>query len=180
MSSAIFGVGAIGLLLLQLALLAGGGTILIVDVHDHRLETACRFGADVLVNNRTADVLSVVAEHSAGLGVDRSFEAVGLNLTLVQALQVLRKGGLAVLVGLFEQAEIQLPANIFVQREITLLGSQGYNWDFQAAIPLAAAGRLDLDALITHRYPLAQTQQAFECLLDPNQQAVKVMVDIEA
>ena len=70
---------------------------------------------------------------------------------------------------------MSLPSNIFVQREITLTGSQGYNWDFQTALALTSAGRLGLQALITHRLPLDHLQEAFELILRPPQQSVKVI-----
>ena len=119
-------------------------------------------------------------EYTAGLGMDRSFEAIGIQATLVQALQALKKGGRAVLVGLFEQTEIEVPAYIFVQREISLTGSQGYCWDFQTGVELLAQGRIDLQGLITQEYSLDQIQVAFDSLMDRNHQAMKVLVNIDA
>jgi threonine dehydrogenase-like Zn-dependent dehydrogenase len=54
-----------------------------------------------------------------------------------------------------------------VQKEISLLGSQGYNWDFQDALVLLDQRRLDLKPLITHRIRLDDLQSGFEILLDP-------------
>lgn len=177
-ASVIFGAGAIGLFLLQLIRLAGGGETIVVDVQPHRLETASEFGATHTLDNRQPGVVEQVKVLTTGLGAQRGFEAVGLNLTLVQMLQALRKGGTGVLVGLFESEEVHLPANIFVQNEISLTGSQGYCWDFQTAIELAGQGRLDLGKMISHVFPLAETQAAFEALQDPAEKAVKVAIQI--
>ena len=136
-------------------------------------------GATHGFNNRNMDTVQAIFEHTGGLGVDRAYEAVGLNLTLVQALKVLKKGGLAVLLGLFEQPEINIPANLFVQKEISLAGSQGYCWDFQTAIHLAAQGQIDLKRLVTHEYPFPQVQQAFETLLTPDSRAIKVAIRVD-
>ncbi len=106
------------------------------------------------------------------------FEAVGLEVTLLQALEALKKGGRAVLVGLFEEAKISLPANIFVQKEISLVGSQGYNWDFQDSLALLKQGTIQLKPLITHEFPLDQTQEAFDLLMDPDNQAVKIVIKV--
>jgi len=179
-SSAIFGAGAIGLLLLQLVRLSGGGDRFVVDVQDRRLQMALELGATRVLNNLSSDTIAEIVEHTSGLGVDFAFEAVGLEATLRQSLQVLKKGGSAVLVGLFEQPEIKIPANIFVQKEIKLLGSQGYCWDFQTALTLLAGGQVDLKSLITHEYPLARLQDAFDALMDPQVGAIKVVINLDA
>jgi 2-desacetyl-2-hydroxyethyl bacteriochlorophyllide A dehydrogenase len=177
-SVAIFGDGAIGLLLLQAAKAVGAGSVFLVGINPHRLELASRLGADVTLNNLENDPIAVILEHTGGLGVTRSFEAVGLEETLVQSLKALQKGGRAILLGLFEQPTTRLPANIFVQKEITLTGSQGYNWDFQTAIKLVEQGRVDLKSLITHEFPLERVQEAFEALMDAGKRAVKVAIRV--
>ena len=175
-SSAIFGAGAIGLLVLLLTRSAGAGQTFVVDIQDFRLRKARELGASAVFNNLRGDAVSKILDHTNQLGVNTSFEAVGLEVTLLQCLQALRKGGNAVLVGLFEEPSLTLPANIFVQKEITLSGSQGYNWDFQAALELLEQGRLDLASLVTHEFPLAEIQRAFDLLLDPQAEAIKVAI----
>jgi 2-desacetyl-2-hydroxyethyl bacteriochlorophyllide A dehydrogenase len=175
-SSAVFGAGAIGLLVLLLIRSAGGGRVFVVDVQDYRLRKALDLGASAVFNNLHGDAVHEILNHTGQLGVDISFEAVGLEITLRQCLQALKKGGTAVLVGLFEEPTFTLPANIFVQKEITLSGSQGYNWDFQAALQLLEQGHLDLAPLVTHEFPLAEIQQAFDLLMDPQAEAIKVAI----
>ena len=175
-SVAIFGAGAIGLLILQVARAVGAGKVFITDVRDARLDAAMSFGARGAFNSLKSNVVEKILEQTDGLGVQYAFEAVGLEATLTQALQSLQKSGQAVLVGLFENERIGVPANIFVQKEISLTGSQGYHWDFQRAIELVRGGKIDLEMMITHQFPLEQTQQAFETLLDHEQDAVKVVI----
>jgi threonine dehydrogenase-like Zn-dependent dehydrogenase len=149
-----------------------------VDINPYRLQMAASHGAAAVFNNLQVDSVAKIVEHSQGLGAACAFEAAGLNVTLVQALNCVRKGGQVVLVGLYEKPEISLPANLFVQREITLTGSQGYCWDFQTSLALAGQGRLDLDWMVTQVFSLEQVQQAFEALVDPQGQVVKVMIKI--
>ena len=175
-SSAIFGAGAIGLLVLLLTKSAGGGQTFVVDIQDFRLHKARELGASAVFNNLHGDAVLEILDRTGQLGVDISYEAVGLEATLLQCLRALKKGGTAVLVGLFEEPTLTLPANIFVQKEITLSGSQGYNWDFQAALQLLEQGRLDLTPLVTHEFPLAEIQQAFDLLMDPHAEAIKVAI----
>jgi len=176
-SIAIFGAGAIGLLLLQLVHAAGADELFVVDIQPHRLEVAKSLGAQAL-DNASGDVVSEIYAQTEGLGVVLAFEAVGLASTLRQTLSVMRKGGRAVLIGLFEEDEIRIPANIFVQKEISLSGSQGYCWDFQTAIKLVQRGRVDLGKLITHEFSLAETQTAFDALMTPQEKAMKIVIKV--
>jgi 2-desacetyl-2-hydroxyethyl bacteriochlorophyllide A dehydrogenase len=177
-SAAIFGAGAIGLLTLLLAKRAAGGRMFITDIHPMRLQKALELGAYRSIDNRLEDAVQVILDETEQLGVDRSFEAVGIETTLVQSLKTLKKGGVATLLGIFENPQVQLPANIFMQREITLSGSQGYNWDFQDSLTLLENGAIDLKPLITHRFALERLQEGFETLLDPACGAVKVVIEI--
>ena len=178
-SSAIFGAGAIGLLVLLLTRSAGGGQAFVVDVQEFRLRRALELGASAVFSNLHGDAVLEILDLTDQLGVDISYEAVGLEVTLLQCLQTLKKGGTAVLVGLFEEPTFTLPANIFVQKEITLSGSQGYNWDFQAALQLLEQGCLELAPLITHKFPLSEIQQAFDVLMDPQAEAIKVAILVD-
>ena len=176
---AIFGDGAIGLMLLMLAQSYGAGDVFIVGIQEHRLQMARHLGACMAVNNAVQDALDQIHAHTGGLGVDKAFEAVGLENTLRQALHSLKKGGTAVLIGLFEEPHASLPVNLFVQKEIVLKGSQGYNWDFQTAIKLVERGNIQLPPLITHVLSLEELPRGFELLLDPTNKAIKVVVRID-
>jgi len=175
-TSAVFGAGAIGLLVTMLLRQASGGRTFIVDIHDFRLQKGLELGACRAIHNRREDALEAILAATGGAGVDFTFEAVGMELTLAQALQSLRKGGTATLLGIFEESPVAVPVNLFVQKEIALLGSQGYNWDFQDALTLLERGALDLKPLITHRIGLGDLQSGFETLLNPAARAVKAVV----
>jgi len=178
-TAAIFGAGPIGLMVLLLAKLSGGGETFVVDVKDFRLEKAKELGASEAINSSRQDSIDYILDRTGQLGVDRAFEAVGIEKTLVESLKVLKKGGISTVIGLFEDQDIRIPANIFVQKEIALIGSQGYCWDFQTALKLVERGDLNLPQLITHTLPLSALQQAFELLLDPHSKAIKVVIQID-
>lgn len=178
-SSAVFGAGAIGLLVVQVSRAIGAGEIFAVDIDPFRLEYALRLGASHALNNLDAQVVEVIRERTGGLGVDRVFEAAGLEITMLQALEAVRKGGGVVIIGLFEEGNLRVPANIFVQKEISLSGSQGYHWDFPTAIDLAARGRINLSDMITHRFELSQVQEAFDTLTRHPGNAIKVLIRVD-
>jgi threonine dehydrogenase-like Zn-dependent dehydrogenase len=173
---AIFGAGAIGLLVLILSRLSGAGEVFVTDVQKHRLSKAKELGASEVLDNSQGEVVEKILERTDQLGVDRSFEAVGLEGTLVQSLQVLKKGGSSVLVGIFENPDVRIPANIFIQREISLNGSQGYCWDFQKALKMLEGKKIRLRKIISHIFPIDSLQKAFELLTAPQSKAIKVVI----
>jgi 2-desacetyl-2-hydroxyethyl bacteriochlorophyllide A dehydrogenase len=178
-TSAIFGAGAIGLLIAMLAKRVSGSKVFVSDINSFRLAKALEFGATDMIDSMTDDPLEAILAKTDHMGVDHSFEAVGLDITLLQALKVLKKGAGATLVGIFENPDALLPVNLFVQREISLTGSQGYCWDFQDSLVLLEGGVVDLKKLITHRLPLNELQQGFELLSDPKMSSIKVIITME-
>jgi 2-desacetyl-2-hydroxyethyl bacteriochlorophyllide A dehydrogenase len=178
-TSAVFGMGAIGLLVAWLARRISGGRVFACDINPFRLEKALAFGATDVINSLSADPVETILGKTGQMGVERSFEAVGLETTLLQALKVLKKGGSATLLGIFESPEVALPINQFVQREINLAGSQGYCWDFQDSLAMLENGAVDLKGLITHRFALEELQQGFEILTDSNIDSLKVVISME-
>jgi 2-desacetyl-2-hydroxyethyl bacteriochlorophyllide A dehydrogenase len=177
-SSAVFGAGAIGILVSMLSRQASGIGSFICDIHAYRLEKALTLGAQVAINSREQDPVEKILEATKGMGVDKSFEAVGLELTLSQSLHVLKHGANATLLGIFEQLENKIPIHLFVQREISLYGSQGYSWDFQDAIKMLETGTINLKPLITHTLPLKDLKQGFDILLSPQNESIKVVISL--
>jgi 2-desacetyl-2-hydroxyethyl bacteriochlorophyllide A dehydrogenase len=178
-SCAIFGAGAIGLLVTMLVRQAASDGLFVSDINPFRLSKALEFGARHAINSQEFDPVEYILENTAQLGVDHSFEAVGLGATLIQALTSLKKGGSTTLLGIFEQPGVELPANIFIQKEIKLIGSQGYCWDFKDAITLLENKVVDLKTLVTHRVGLEKIHQGFEILMNPQSQAIKVLAIME-
>jgi len=176
---AIFGAGGIGLLLLQVARASGCAKVFITDLSEHRLKTAEFFGVSLAIHPGKVDPVDEIFRETEGLGVDRSFEAVGLEKTLHQAAASLKKGGIAVLIGFFEDPHrVTFPVNLFVQREIQIRGSRGYCWDFQVAMEFIRNKKVKLKPLVSHQLPLEDLPRAFELLLDPKSQTDKVVIQI--
>jgi 2-desacetyl-2-hydroxyethyl bacteriochlorophyllide A dehydrogenase len=176
---AVFGAGAIGLLVAMLARRTTGNDVFVAEINSFRLQRALEFGATEVINSLESNPVEKILDKTRQMGVDRSFEAVGLEATLIQSLKALKKGGTATLLGIFEKNDAVLPVNLFVQREINLAGSQGYCWDFQDSLTLLENGIIDLKKLITHRVNLAELQQGFETLMNPRNNAIKVVINMD-
>jgi len=175
---AVFGAGAIGLLVAMLSHRTTASDVFVADINPFRLERALELGATGVINSLVSNPVETIMERTGQMGVDRSFEAVGLEATLIQSLTALKKGGTATLLGIFEKPDAVLPVNLFVQREINLAGSQGYCWDFQDGLALLENNVVDLKKLITHRLNFDELQQGFETLLNPQSNAIKVVINI--
>jgi L-iditol 2-dehydrogenase len=162
----VTGAGPIGLLALQAARACGATELAITDVNQRRLELAARLGA-----TRTIDVAraSVEGEYDALL------ECSGSTTALVDGLAALRPAGTAVAVGMGPDEDATLPLALLQTRELWLTGTFRYAGVYPAAIALAAAGRVDLEALVTGRFGLEETESALRAgREDPD--AVKAMV----
>jgi 2-desacetyl-2-hydroxyethyl bacteriochlorophyllide A dehydrogenase len=177
-TSAVIGGGAIGLLVSMLLNNLTGIKPYLTDINDFRVQKAIDLGARGIFSHKGEDLVKTVMEQTKGLGVDHAFEAVGMEATLTQALQAIRKGGKVTLLGIFEEQLPKIPINLFVQREISLSGSQGYAWDFQDSIDLVREGRIKLSELVTTRLPLDELQQGFDLLCQPGNNQVKVVFNI--
>src|SRR3954462_10626849 len=110
---AVIGCGGVGLNVIQGAKHAGAERIIAVDMVDGKLSTAQKFGATDVVNPSTdGDAVAKVMELSGGRGADVAFEVIGLEATINQALQMTRRGGQAVIVGVpsFDTTLTLMPA----------------------------------------------------------------------
>lgn len=170
----VIGAGAIGMLVAAICKQCGAKDVIITDFSDARLAAAKELGATVTINTGNEDLTQKLDEITNGKGVDKSFECVGREETFHQAILSLRRNGLATIIGIFENPNINIPASRFVTHEIRVQGAQGYCWDFPIAIELAKS--INLQRLITHTFPLSQLQQALETCFDRNAGSIKVLL----
>jgi len=162
----VLGLGGIGLSVVQGARIAGAARILASDPVASRRSAAQKFGATDLLDPATQDVAQAARDLTGGIGVDYAFESAGRAALVQTGLAAARSGGTVVCVGAPPIAEsIVIPlAAAFVLSEKKLLGCTLGSCNSIREIPrlvaLWRAGRLDLEALITARRPLAEINQA--------------------
>ena len=97
---AVLGCGGVGLNVIQGAKIANAGAIIAIDKFDSKLAMATQFGATQAVNVSETDPASAVRELTEGRGADATFEVIGLEPTITQALDMTRRGGETILVGI--------------------------------------------------------------------------------
>jgi 2-desacetyl-2-hydroxyethyl bacteriochlorophyllide A dehydrogenase len=170
----ILGAGAIGILIAALCRASGATEVAIVDFSDFRLNKALEMGATTIINPKRENLEEKVAQLTDSRGMDKTFECVGLQQTLVQAMTSLKKNGLATVVGIFEEPMATIPATRFITHEIKVQGSQGYCWDFPIA--LAMTKTIQLGKLITHTFPLEELETALKTAMDPSSNSIKIVL----
>ena len=164
---AVFGCGGVGLSAIQGARIAGARTIIAVDVHDHKLETAYELGATHTINGARKDPVHEIREMTDG-GVDYSFEAIGLKRAAEQCFECLRAGGTATIIGMIPMGQkIELEGSVFLREKKiqgSSMGSNRFKVDMPKYIDFYLQGRLKLDEMITRRMQLEDLNEAFRAM----------------
>jgi len=174
-SVAVLGAGPIGLVTLQAARAAGAALTIVTDVIPFRLQMATQLGATHALDAKD-DVVEAVEELTAGRGVDVVVDCVGLPETVRQATEIARRGGHIQAVGLTAATIDQFPLFAVINKELNLAGSFRYANRYPAALAAVAAGTIDVQAMITHRFPLAETPKAMAWVAEHKEQVIKGVI----
>lgn len=170
----IQGAGPIGLTVMQWVRVAGGGQVVVVEPNESRRALASKLGADLTVTPE--DAAALIEEHSRGLGADVVYECVGNPATIQSAVDLARRGGIVSLIGFTHEPATVSPASWLV-KEVTLQASLAYGHeDFQLAMRMIAAGRIDLDSLHSRTIGLDGLASALDDLAGGGSD-MKVLVD---
>ena len=156
------GGGPIGILVAMVARRAGA-KVLLSEINPHRLAFAAKQGFAV-VDPLRQSVPEALEQLGAKGGADVFFEVSGSKPGALAMTTCTRPRGRIVMVAIYPEP-VPVDLHRFFWKELQLRGARVYEpEDFDAAIKLAASGELPLESLITAKYPLSQTQQAFEFL----------------
>ncbi|MGI8808119.1 MAG: Zn-dependent alcohol dehydrogenase [Acidimicrobiales bacterium] len=167
---AVIGCGGVGLNIVQGARIAGAEVIVAVDIHPAKLVTAEAFGATHTVDARQVDPANAVRDLTGQRGADVAFEALGLGRTIDQTVDMTRRGGQVVLVGIPAlDVMLTLPAMLgVVLQERTVkgcwYGSSDIRRDVPRLVDFYRDGRLRLDELVSRRIELSEVNGALAAL----------------
>jgi aryl-alcohol dehydrogenase len=163
-SIVVFGAGAVGLAAVMGAAVAEAGTIVAVDLHQHRLDLALELGATHTVDGTRSDVVAQVHALTGG-GAHYAVDTTGVPGVMQSALAALRLGGVAAWVGV-QAGDVVLDGTALVGK--TAIGVLEGNTDPHTFIPrmieLWQAGRFPFERLL-HEFPLAQINEAEQASL---------------
>ena len=190
---AVLGTGTIGLLAVKLAKLSGAVRVFATDLVPARLAAARTFGADEVIlaaaphtphssdatgNVAAGDPVTRIRALTGGRGVDVVIECAGAAETPRQAIEMVRPGGSVVLVGIPEDDRTEFPAGAARRKGVTIKLSRRMKHVYPRAMALVDAGLVDLPHLVSHRFPLAQTPDAFALLDRPEAGVVKAVIEV--
>jgi len=169
----VTGCGPIGVLTILAARRAGAEEIIATDLSDRMLDFARDAGADVTLNPMKAP--KPLAPYAAGKGsLDVQFECSGAESALRAGIAALRPRGTIVQLGL--SGDMALPMMQVTAKEIALRGSFRFHEEFRSAVAMMRKGLIDVAPLLTHSFPLADFQSAFDMATDRSR-AMKVQLE---
>lgn len=171
----VVGAGMIGLLALQALRAAGCSSIYVTDIDGARLKLAEEMGATAVLPGSKETLIPEILQRTHGMGVDVAVEAVGLGPTVANAVDCTRKGGTVTLVGNIA-AEVPLPLQKVVTRQIRLQGSCGSAGEYPQAIDLVTSGRMKVKPLISAIAPLEEGAGWFDRLYSRDSSLMKVVL----
>ncbi len=173
----IFGMGPIGFSVMLPALAGGAAAVYATDRIDSRLGLAAAHGACWTGNPDRVDVVQEVKSREPLL-LDVAFECCGQQEALDQAMSVLKPGGKLMLIGIPEFDRLSFLAEIGRRSEICIQNVRRQNHCVQKALDLVTSGQVDPSFMVTHRFPLSRTKEAFDLVDSYADGVLKAMVEI--
>jgi len=190
---AIFGMGIVGQLALQMASLCGCDTLTAIDIEPMRLAIAQKSGATHALNPEQCDIAEQMASITGGKGVDVVIEASGYSSALVSAIEIARPGAKIVLLGSPWEGIHEIDFFLIHVKELKIVGchqprcpttttpffpwTQEYNRT--QVLKMIHQGKLDVEQLITHRLPFDHAQKAYEKLHEEKNKALGIILSWE-
>ncbi|MGH9909260.1 MAG: alcohol dehydrogenase [Nitrososphaerales archaeon] len=158
----IVGAGGLGLMGVQLAKAVTNTTVTVLDLDDKRLEEAKRLGADHVVNSKTKDPVKEIKELTNGLGADVIIDFVNASKTVATDIDLLRKRGRLVLVGLFG-GSVELNLALMPLRALKVIGS--YTGKYADLVELVALAKKNIvKSIVSRKFKLEEANDALNQL----------------
>jgi len=173
----VAGAGPIGLVVAAAARAAGATDVLITDVVPRKLEFARQRGVDRAIHVGETDLETAVEAYTDGAGADVVVECSGAKSSIGSTLDVVRRGGTVVLVGLCEEEQIPLNVLDIIDNELDVHGSFRYHNTYPAAVDLLADGSIDVTGLVDFESPLSEIDAGFERATDPS--VIKGLISLD-
>lgn len=176
---AVFAQGPIGLCATASAKLSGASVVISVDRLAGRLVIANRLGADHVIDASQVDPVDEILRLTGGRGVDVAIEALGTQQTFEAALRVLRPGGTLSSLGVYS-TDLKIPLDAFAaglgDHQIVTTLCPGGKERMRRLMSVIESGRVDLAAMVTHRYKLDDIAAAYDLFGHQRDGVLKVAI----
>ena len=172
----ILGFGPIGMSVQLPALAKGADKVYVTDKIDERLQIARDTGTSYAGNVDKTDVVKEILELEPG-GLDVVFECCGKQEAVDQAFELLKPGGLLMLIGIPEFDRWSLPVDKGRHKEVTVINVRRQNGCVEETLDLLESGTVDVSRMPTHRFDFADTKKAFDLVTSYGDGVMKAMID---
>ncbi len=171
----IMGAGPIGLFALIKAK-ALGARVAIADLLESRLELAKKYGADLIINNKTDDLSALSKEFTQGGGFDVCVEACGAPVTFLSCIEQAAHGANIILIGNGKR-ETTFVHSIILKKELNIFGSRNsFTKDFEELIDLVSSGKVNVTDMISGVYDADNAKEAFDLLANNDGSLAKLLI----
>jgi L-iditol 2-dehydrogenase len=158
-----------------MALYAGAGEVIVLDVDETRLALARKLGAAHIIRTDAEDTGAAIGQITQGRGADLALECVGTAATVGLAIDNVRKGGTVTLVGNVAP-RVEIGLQTVVTRQIRLQGSCASSGEYPQSMALMSSGRINVDVLLSAVAPLEDGASWFERLYRREPGLMKVVL----
>jgi len=170
------GQGPIGIMLSALAKRAGA-RVITSDLYIRRLTIAKAFGLDNSIDASKADPVQEARKQTEGRGADAAILAVGANNLIRTAMDAVRPGGRVLLFAQTQHGEAPFDPAAVCMDEKTLIGSYSASIDLQdESVRFVMNGEMELEDLISHRFPLERAVEALDLAAHPRPDSMKIVI----
>lgn len=175
-NAAVYGAGTIGLMTIQVLKNSGASNVYVIEPVESKQKRALELGADETFK---PNAWTKIVRKTNKVGPDHIFDCVGIPETIINSLQLAKKGGHITLIGMHGKPfELKGILNLTTMN-LTIRGVYGYNQDcYKTAINLLAKGKVNLKTMITKRIKLEDVPEIFKILANPPHEEIKVMIEI--
>jgi L-iditol 2-dehydrogenase len=175
----VLGTGPIGLSILLKASQSKTGNIYATDKINSRLEFAKSLGASWTGNPGNIDIVEAIHDLEPHL-LDVVFECCGEQEAIDQALDILKPGGMLVVVGIPETDRVSFDVSKMRRKEITIRNVRRQNECMEEAIQLVSNHPYTIEKMVTHTFNLEQTKDAFDLVAGYKDGVIKAMIKVNA
>jgi L-iditol 2-dehydrogenase len=172
----VIGCGPIGLLIVQLARLAGASCIVAADKLAHRVEAAGALGATQTILAQGGAELQEWRSATAGRGVDVAFEVAGEQDAVDMSFATVVPGGKVILAGIPADDLTSFCASVARRKGLTIKLVRRMKYTYPRAMELVSSRLVDVRSLVTHRFSLDNAVEAF--LVAQRREGIKVVIEI--
>lgn len=175
-SVGVFGCGTIGLSVIQAARAAGAAIVYATELPGlpHRVRAAQSFGAEVFEAREGREAEDIL-KATGGRGLDVVFEAAGDPAAVEAAIAAVKPGGRAILIGIPRDDRIAFTASIARRKDLAIKVIHRMKHTYPRTIRLVSKRIVDVESLVTHRFPLSETARGYS--VAESRSGIKVIIE---